>query len=250
MPKKPTPAYFNVVVIGYDVNKKYEVCYGERFGVATVCKEIEGKDFPNEKIQLQTDPKSEQRKFACVRDLTTNALKCEETRNTPENPQIINIDITGLKIEKAPQTQAQTQTFDEETDVIEEAVGETGDEDSDDGGDGKDSDNGANPYCDLVSDDYKGSCHDRYDYDELKEERGEKDIYLCNDGEWEDDPKDCKDASGYDYNDNGEDNEDTGGSNPDGEESDQNCGGESCTDDEKEDSWTDEDEDGGELFGN
>jgi hypothetical protein len=34
--------------------------------------------------------------------------------------------------------------------------------------------------------------------------------------------------------------EDTGGSDPCGEEADQNCGGEACTDDEKEDSWVDE----------
>jgi hypothetical protein len=33
------------------------------------------------------------------------------------------------------------------------------------------------------------------------------------------------------------------GTNPEGEEADQSCGGESCTDDEKEDSWTDEEED-------
>jgi hypothetical protein len=36
--------------------------------------------------------------------------------------------------------------------------------------------------------------------------------------------------------------EDTGGSDPCGEEEDQNCGGEPCTDDEKEDSTIDESE--------
>jgi hypothetical protein len=90
-PTKPTPAYFNVIVIGYDVNKRYKVCYGEVFGIETECKEIEGKQFPNEKVWFQTDSTNEQRKFACVRDLETKALACEQTLNTPDNPQKITV---------------------------------------------------------------------------------------------------------------------------------------------------------------
>jgi hypothetical protein len=45
-----------------------------------------------------------------------------------------------------------------------------------------------NPYCDLVRDGYKGSCHDRKDYDE------ETGLYPCRDGSNVKDWRDCKDA--------------------------------------------------------
>jgi hypothetical protein len=46
-----------------------------------------------------------------------------------------------------------------------------------------------NPYCDLVPDDYQGSCHDRMDYDQ---ETGQ---YPCNDGTQNVRWQDCPDAS-------------------------------------------------------
>jgi hypothetical protein len=45
-----------------------------------------------------------------------------------------------------------------------------------------------NPYCDLVTDDYRGACHDRKDYDE------ETGLYPCRDGSDVKDWRDCKDA--------------------------------------------------------
>lgn len=54
---------------------------------------------------------------------------------------------------------------------------------------------GANPYCDKVSDDYNGTCHDRFDTDE------ETDVATCNDMSHRDDPKDCPDVSGEDNDD-------------------------------------------------
>lgn len=44
------------------------------------------------------------------------------------------------------------------------------------------------PYCDLVPDDYEGTCHDRNDYDEITGK------YPCNDGTQADDWRDCEDA--------------------------------------------------------
>ena len=52
-----------------------------------------------------------------------------------------------------------------------------------------DDNDGANPYCDKVADNYQGTCHDRYDLDE---ETGKA---TCNDGTHKDDPQDCKDAT-------------------------------------------------------
>ena len=52
-----------------------------------------------------------------------------------------------------------------------------------------DDNDGANPYCDKVADNYQGTCHDRYDVDE---ETGKA---TCNDGTHKDDPQDCKDAT-------------------------------------------------------
>lgn len=49
------------------------------------------------------------------------------------------------------------------------------------------------PYCDLVPDDYKGSCHDRRDYDDITKK------YPCNDGTQADRWQDCEDASGFPY---------------------------------------------------
>jgi hypothetical protein len=54
----------------------------------------------------------------------------------------------------------------------------------------------ANPYCDLVPDDYQGNCHDRRDASDVTG------LVTCNDGSerefenWQD----CPDVSGYDYN--------------------------------------------------
>jgi hypothetical protein len=49
------------------------------------------------------------------------------------------------------------------------------------------------PYCDLVPDDYEGSCHDRRDYDDITKK------YPCNDGTQADRWQDCEDASGFPY---------------------------------------------------
>jgi hypothetical protein len=132
----------------------------------------------------------------------------------------------------SPVKETQAQTVKPEPEV-DEAVG------SSDGGNG----DSVNPYCDKV--DPTVDCWDRKDYYQGGPHNG---LYPCNDGSNREDWRDCPDASDYDYesnddNNNDEDNEDidTGGSNPEGEEEDQSCGGESCTDDEKEDSWTDED---------
>ena len=51
-----------------------------------------------------------------------------------------------------------------------------------------DDNDGANPYCDKVADNYQGTCHDRYDTDE-------NGIATCNDGTHKNDPQDCKDAT-------------------------------------------------------
>jgi hypothetical protein len=77
-------------------------------------------------------------------------------------------------------------------------------------------DEGGNPYCDLVPDDYTGDCHDRKDFSE------DTGLYTCRDGSHVEDWQDCDDA----------------GSHPD--EQDSNCGGEPCTDTEKEDSTLDD----------
>ena len=48
---------------------------------------------------------------------------------------------------------------------------------------------GANPYCDKVADNYQDTCHDRFDTDE------ETGLATCNDGTHKADPQDCKDAT-------------------------------------------------------
>lgn len=56
------------------------------------------------------------------------------------------------------------------------------------------------PYCDLVSNEYMssgGTCHDRKDYYQGGPNDG---LYPCNDGTNEEDWRDCKDVSGFDYN--------------------------------------------------
>lgn len=63
------------------------------------------------------------------------------------------------------------------------------------------------------------------------EDEDERQDFDCDDEGMEDDPR-CKDREPVD-----DDCEDTGGSDPCGEEEDQNCGGVACTDNEKEDSW-------------
>lgn len=130
----------------------------------------------------------------------------------------------------------------QETDSEDVDVGELDEEPATSGGSSDNGDDKPNPYCDKfeeIGDWPDSGCHDRKDY----YDGGPKDgLYPCNDGTDKEDWRDCKDASGYDYdNDDSRDEEDTGGSNPRGEEDDQSCGGESCSDDEKEDSTTDED---------
>lgn len=71
---------------------------------------------------------------------------------------------------------------------------------------GTQEENGPNPYCDLVPDWYHGSCHDRKDASDTTR------LYTCNDGTHEEDWKDCKDVSGYDYSD--KDNGNDGGDGP------------------------------------
>ena len=63
-----------------------------------------------------------------------------------------------------------------------------------------------NPYCDLVSDDYSGDCHDRYDFYEGGPKNG---LFPCNDGSARSELKDCPDISGFDYS---NDNDDDSGS--------------------------------------
>jgi hypothetical protein len=104
-------------------------------------------------------------------------------------------------------------------------------------------------YCDVPNP--SNPCHDRRD---VSEETG---LATCIDGSHEEDWRDCKGGGAEDNDDEDDDNdsnsrdegdeggcEDLGGSDPCGEESDQSCGGESCTDDEKEDSWLGEEEEG------
>jgi hypothetical protein len=57
------------------------------------------------------------------------------------------------------------------------------DDDDDDNGDDK-----GNPYCDLVPDNYNGSCHDR------KDGSDDTGLYTCRDGSHVKDWRDCKDA--------------------------------------------------------
>jgi hypothetical protein len=56
-------------------------------------------------------------------------------------------------------------------------------DDDDDNGDDK-----GNPYCDLVPDNYNGSCHDR------KDSSDDTGLYTCRDGSHVKDWRDCKDA--------------------------------------------------------
>lgn len=175
-----------------------------------------------EETTIWTDPDT-----GLVYDIPTQGDYCLDFNEDG----LCDVDFTDGKMVVYNETEG------EET-QIEDAVGERPSED-------KDSDNGddrPNPYCDKLGIDERTNCWDRFDYYQGGPHNG---LYPCNDGTNKKDPHDCKDASGYDYdngNDNSNDEEDTGGSNPEGEEEDQNCGGESCTDDEKEDSWTDEDE--------
>lgn len=49
------------------------------------------------------------------------------------------------------------------------------------------------PYCDLMPDDFQGSCHDRRDWDDITG------LYPCNDGTQKKDYHDCIDASNPDW---------------------------------------------------
>jgi hypothetical protein len=55
-----------------------------------------------------------------------------------------------------------------------------------------------NPYCDLLSAEERSNvvCHDRLDASDITG------LYTCDDGTHEEDRRNCKDASGYDYDDN------------------------------------------------
>lgn len=61
----------------------------------------------------------------------------------------------------------------------------------------------ANPYCDLLSDEERRdvTCHDRKDYSDTTG------LYTCNDGSHKENWEDCPDVSGYDYDNNNNDNE-------------------------------------------
>jgi hypothetical protein len=108
-----------------------------------------------------------------------------------------------------------------------------------DDGDG-DEDDEVNPYCDKIPVGERDNCWDRLDYDQATG------LYPCNDGSNRGNWRDCPDVSGYDYGEGAEDDGVEGNSGDEGreevEEEDQNCGGEPCTDDEKEDSTTDDEE--------
>jgi hypothetical protein len=158
----------------------------------------------------------------------------------PANPEELLLSMndsqsgtTRFASEETQQTETQTETVTTtETVETDEEVEDEADEESE-----------VNPYCDKFEgvDDWPDSgCWDRKDYDDGGPNNG---LYPCNDGTYKKDWRDCKDVSGYDYDDDDsrDEEEDTGGSNPEGEEEDQSCGGESCSDDEKEDSTTDED---------
>jgi hypothetical protein len=66
----------------------------------------------------------------------------------------------------------------------------------------------ANPYCDLVPDDFSGDCHDRFDFYEGGPNNG---LFPCNDGSARSAPRDCPDVSGFDYNGNSNDSDEDGG---------------------------------------
>jgi hypothetical protein len=72
-----------------------------------------------------------------------------------------------------------------------EDAGRPGDDDESGNGNGND-DNGPNPYCDQVPNNYQGACHDRLDYHQGGPNDG---LYPCNDGTNMYDWRDCKDAS-------------------------------------------------------
>ena len=72
----------------------------------------------------------------------------------------------------------------------------------------------ANPYCDLVSDEYMesgGICHDRLDYYDGGPFDG---LYPCNDGSARTDWRDCPDVSGFDYSSDDKDNDGRSDSEP------------------------------------
>jgi hypothetical protein len=91
--------------------------------------------------------------------------------------------------------------------------------------DDNDNDSGKT-YCDVPNP--SNPCHDRRDGDEITG------LYTCMDGSHEEDWRDCNGNSNDDDDNNDEERED--------DEETANCGGEPCTPTEKEDSWTDEEE--------
>jgi hypothetical protein len=102
------------------------------------------------------------------------------------------------------------QTFEEEEEQAEkewEDAGRPGDDDNSSNGNGNGNDDGPNPYCDLVPDNYQGACHDRLDYYESGPKSG---LYPCNDGTDKADWRDCKDAPKK--NNNNDDDNDNGNS--------------------------------------
>jgi hypothetical protein len=87
------PAFFNLIVKGFDINKNYEVCYGT-YSSAQQCHAYNGKQL-SEPIRFGfADSLTFSTIYACVRDYSTQALACEDFTNTPKNPE--NITVTAI----------------------------------------------------------------------------------------------------------------------------------------------------------
>jgi hypothetical protein len=257
---------FQIDVTDADPNKNYNVCVvteGYNAIKSDDCMDFGGKEFGGYYAEFQFedlligDPF-----YVSVEDLSSSQFVYKHFENTNENPQIIDISLTNLgpKQNKATQYDVEGETEgtnefteDEVADVTTTTTDE-GDERVDGGsssgssstetGDERVTNVNANPYCDKLTEEEQSEqiCHDRKDYDQ------ETGLYQCNDGSNVGDWRDCRDVSGFDYDEEDTSNEETEGNSDDEgneevEEEDQNCGGEPCTDDEKEDSTTDEDED-------
>jgi hypothetical protein len=112
----------------------------------------------------------------------------------PQNQTIADREFTNAEIKKSLEWLDESKVG-----TIEESAVETDEEPDSDSDNGDDK---PNPYCDKL-DDLSVACHDRRDY----YQGGQKDgLYPCNDGTDKKDWRDCKDASGYDY-DNDDDND-------------------------------------------
>jgi hypothetical protein len=113
-------AYFNIIVKGFDVSKDYRVCYGTW---SQECHDYSGAQL-NTPIKFALIQPVDYRIHACVRDLSTQALACEDFKNTSKNPE--NVTVTAISeipvLKESPQTQAQT------TIVEDEEAGGSGDD--------------------------------------------------------------------------------------------------------------------------